>query len=146
MPLQRSGNDLGLLKTGIGLTTTLSLNGFPKHPPELAPGMIGVRLYSATDGKSVRFLRLPVTLVAGMMVFSVPPINPTPRLGLLHRKTAPTLLGGLKVDHVLVSRDVTVRDYSVRPCRHSDHTIVIVDFRIESTPQPPASAVIRNAR
>ena len=95
MPLQISGNDLGLLKTGIGLTTTLSLNGFPKHPPELAPGMIGVRLYSATDGKSVRFLRLPVTLVVGMMVFSVPPINPTPKLGLLHRKTAPTLLGGL---------------------------------------------------
>jgi endonuclease/exonuclease/phosphatase (EEP) superfamily protein YafD len=58
----------------------------------------------------------------------------------------PTLLGGLKVDHVLVSRDVTVRDYSVHACRHSDHTIVIVDFRIESTPQPPDSAVIRNAR
>jgi endonuclease/exonuclease/phosphatase (EEP) superfamily protein YafD len=58
----------------------------------------------------------------------------------------PTLLGGLKVDHVLVSQDLTVRDYSVRPCRHSDHTIVIVDFRIESPPQPPDSAVIGNAR
>ena len=97
VPLQISGNVLALLKTGIGFTTTLNVNGFPKQPPELAPGMIGVRLYTATEGKSVRFLRLPVMLVVGMMVFSVPPINPVPRVGLLHRKTAPTLFGGLMV-------------------------------------------------
>ena len=42
VPLQISGNDLALLNTGIGFTTTLNLNGFPRHPPELAPGMMGV--------------------------------------------------------------------------------------------------------
>ena len=41
MPLQIAGSERGLLKTGIGFTTTDNLNGLPRQPPVVAPGIIG---------------------------------------------------------------------------------------------------------
>lgn len=42
----------------------------------------------------------------------------------------PTLLGGLKVDHVLVNDRVIVEDYRLKSIAHSDHRAVIIDFRV----------------
>ena len=38
------GKVRGLLKTGIGFTTTDNLNGLPKQPPVDAPGISGCTL------------------------------------------------------------------------------------------------------
>ena len=40
----------------------------------------------------------------------------------------PTLLGGMKVDHVLTHDDVAISDLRSEPSRYSDHCLVIVDF------------------
>jgi len=45
----------------------------------------------------------------------------------------PTLMGGLKVDHVLANCRVTIRDFQLNSCLHSDHQRVIVDFHITAT-------------
>ncbi len=42
----------------------------------------------------------------------------------------PTILGGIKVDHVLRNEAIRVHDYQVLPTSHSDHGIVILDFSI----------------
>lgn len=42
----------------------------------------------------------------------------------------PTILGGIKVDHVLRNDSIRVHDYKVIPTRHSDHGIVVLDFSI----------------
>ena len=39
--LQIADKVRGLLNTGIGFTTTDNLNGFPRQPPVVAPGIIG---------------------------------------------------------------------------------------------------------
>lgn len=51
----------------------------------------------------------------------------------------PTLMGGLKVDHVLINSGIVIRNYQLKPCAHSDHRLVIVDFAIAS--RPPADGV-----
>ena len=42
----------------------------------------------------------------------------------------PTVMGGLKVDHVLADSRVTIEDFRLGSSAHSDHKRVIVDFRI----------------
>ena len=40
----------------------------------------------------------------------------------------PTWLGGIKIDHVLGNKGITVHSYSVRDTQHSDHRPVVVEF------------------
>ena len=44
----------------------------------------------------------------------------------------PTLMGGLKVDHVLVNNRVIIGDYRLNSDAHSDHRRLVVDFGIVS--------------
>ncbi len=44
----------------------------------------------------------------------------------------PTVFGGIKVDHVLVTGNVNIDSYQVSPCAHSDHQMLIVSFNIAS--------------
>jgi len=39
-----AGKVRGLLKTGMGFTTTDNLKGLPRQPPVVAPGIIGCTL------------------------------------------------------------------------------------------------------
>ena len=50
----------------------------------------------------------------------------------------PTLIGGLKVDHVLVNSGIIIRNYQLKPCAHSDHKLVTVDFTIARPDHEPA--------
>ena len=51
----------------------------------------------------------------------------------------PTVFGGLKVDHVLVTADVNVDSYHVISCAYSDHKMVIVNFNIAPEAMLPVS-------
>lgn len=42
----------------------------------------------------------------------------------------PTLMGGLKVDHILVNDRIHIRDYRLHSDAHSDHQRVIVEFEV----------------
>ena len=50
----------------------------------------------------------------------------------------PTLMGGLKVDHVLVNSGIVIRNYQLKPCAHSDHRLVTVDFTVARPDHEPA--------
>ena len=43
----------------------------------------------------------------------------------------PTLIGGLKIDHALISDDLEVHDFQVGPNIGSDHRPIIVDFSVK---------------
>ena len=42
----------------------------------------------------------------------------------------PTWFGGVKVDHILINRGLSVSDYQLGETRFSDHRPVSVDFQI----------------
>ena len=44
----------------------------------------------------------------------------------------PTLMGGLKVDHVFVNQGISIHRFQIGTSRYSDHTPVSVEFRITS--------------
>ena len=45
----------------------------------------------------------------------------------------PTLLGGLKVDHVLSNVNIVTQDFRLVSSSGSDHHMLVYDFRLNST-------------